>query len=290
MAFLGIDIASSTTRAALIDEDLHMLALANVPTHIDGTFQTTVEDVYAVAGKALAQAGFRPGAIEAMCVSVSGVVDDETGRAFSPALEWIEPMPVRVIVRKHIAAPVFLVNDAQAAALGEAYYGAGMPYDRFALVRMGNLIEIAMVMGGKPVETYDLPAQAATEGEFLLEAHELMVPDANDTLDLSGIGLGMIRSSQIMEEAQRGNAVAIHAMDWLAGRIAECVVDYTTEHAPQALIVAGATQRDQNHLGRLVTRKLAETRSAIAGIPVESAALGNDAKAFGAAIIALQRA
>lgn len=290
VAFLGIDIGSATTRAALIDEDLHMLALANSPTHIDGTFQTTVDDVHIAARKALDQAGFRFGAIDALCVSVSGVVDNETGRAFSPVLDWIDPMPVRTIVNKYISVPVFVANDAAAAAVGEAHYGAGMPYDRFALIRLGTLIETAMVMGGKPIENDELPTQACTEGEFLLEAHELIEEDGEHELDLSGIGLGRIRSSQVMEEARRQNPVAVRAANWLAERMTESLVESATLYAPQAAIIAGATQRDQLHLGKLVTRRLAETRSAIAGIPVESASLGNDAKAFGSAIIALQRA
>ena len=290
MAFLGVDIGSSTTRAALIDEDFHMLALANGPTHIDDNFQTTVDDVYAASRKALDQVGFRFGAIDAICISVSGVADDKTGRVFSPVLHWIEPMPVRTIVHKYISVPVFVANDAVAAAMGEAHYGAGMPYDRFALIRLGTLIEIAAVMGGKPIETDTLPAQVATEGEFLLEAHELIQQDEERDVDLSGIGLGRIRSSQVMEEARRGNPIALHAADWLAVRMTEGVVENTLEYAPQAVIISGATQRDQLSLGKLVTHKLAETRSAIAGIPVESSTLGNDAKAFGSAIIALQRA
>ena len=290
MAFLGVDIGSSTTRAALIDEDFHMLALANAPTHIDGDFQTTVDDVYAASRKALDQVGFRFGAIDAICVSVSGVVDDESGRIFSPVLHWIDPMPVRTIVHKYLPVPVFVSNDASAAAIGEAHYGSGMSYGRFALLRMGTLIEIAMASDGAPFENDLLPAQVATEGEFLLEAHELIQQDEERDVDLSGIGLGRIRSSQVMEEARRGNPIALHAADWLAVRMTEGVVENTLEYAPQAVIISGATQRDQLSLGKLVTHKLAETRSAIAGIPVESSTLGNDAKAFGSAIIALQRA
>ena len=295
MAFLGVDIGSSTTRAALIDEDFHMLALANGPTHIDDNFQTTVDDVYAASRKALDQVGFRFGAIDAICISVSGVADDKTGRVFSPVLHWIDPMPVRTIVHRYVSVPVFVSNDATAAAIGEAHYGSGMSYGRFALLRMGTLIEIAMASDGAPFESDLLPAQVATEGEFLLEAHELRAHEEGEDgidlsgIDLSGIGLGMIRSSQVTEEARRGNPIAIAAMDWLAERITDGLVETCCDACPEAAIISGATQRDQLSLGKLITRKLAETRSAIAGIPIECSVLGNDAKAFGAAIIALQR-
>lgn len=290
VAFLGIDIGSTITRAALIDEDLHMIALSNAPTHIDGTFETTVRDIRAASSKALVQAGYHADAIEGICVSVSGIVDDKSGRAFSPVLGWIDPMPVRTIARKHIAAPVFVANDAQAADVGEAHYGAGMPFDRFTLIRLGTLIEVAMSIDGISVESDELPTQAATEGEFLLEARELAGKDDGSGIDLSGIGLGRIRSSQVMEEARRHNPIAKRAVDWLANRMVESVVETCAHLSPQAIVLSGATQRDQQHLGKLVTRRLAETRSAIAGIPVECGALGNEAKAFGAALIALQRA
>lgn len=290
VAFLGIDIGSATTRAALIDEDLHMVALANTSTHIDGTFETPMLDVRTATAKALAQAGFRAGSIEGVCISVSGVVDDAQGRAFSPVLGWVEPMEVRSIAQGVIDVPVFVANDAQAAAVGEAHYGAGIPYERFALVRLGTLIEVAMVIDGVAVEDDALPAQAATEGEFLLVAHELIDTDNDDGLDLSGVGLGRIRSSQVTEEARHGNPVAVRAVDWLAARMTEGIVGTCVQYAPQAAVVSGATQRDRIYLSRLITRKLAETRSALAGVPVECAALGNDAKAFGSAVIALQRA
>jgi len=290
VAFLGIDIGSTITRAALIDEDLHMLALANAPTNIDGSLQAAIDDVRAVSRKALDQVGFRIGAIDAVGISCSGTADDADGCVLSPILQWNEPVPVRTIAHSYVSAPVFVTNDAQAAAVGEAHYGAGMPYDRFSLIRMGSFIEIAMVMGAKPVETDALPASVATEVEFLHEARGLVDPDEGRDGGLSGIRLNRISSSQIMEGARRKHPIALHATDWLAERMTEGVVSATTEHAPQAIIISGAMQRDQQYLGRLVTRKLAQTRSAIAGIPVESALLGNDAKAFGAAIIALQRA
>ena len=288
VAFLGVDIGSATTRAALIDDGLHMLALANVPTHIDGTFETTVADVLAATAKALAQAECSTSVIEGVGMSIPGIVDDESGRAFSPTLEWIEPMPVRVIARKHIDAPISLANDAQAAAMGEAHYGAGMAYDRFALVRFGTLVEVAMVEDGNSVECDGLPAQVFTEGEFLLEAHELLETD-DGGVDLSGIGLGGIRSSQVIEESRRNNPVAKHAVDWLASKMTEGIVEMTAHLDPEAVVISGRKSRDQLLLAKLVTRKLAETRSRIAGIPVEISSLGNEAKAFGAAVIALQR-
>ena len=292
VAFLGIDIGSVITTAALIDDGLHMLALANTPTRIDGTFETTVADIRAAVAKALGQAGYDVSVIEGLCVSVPGIVDNESGRAFCPTLEWIEPMPVRVIARKHLSAPVYLANDAQVTAVGEAHYGTGMSFDRFALIRFGSLIEVAMVVNGVAVESETIPAQIATEGEFLLEAHELIEEDDSDDddIDLSGVGLGRIRSSQVLEEARKHNPVALHAAEWLVDTMTQGIVSVTEGLAPEAVVISGATPRDRLYLAKRITRKLAETRSKIAGIPVEVASLGDDAKPFGAAVIAMQNA
>ena len=290
VAFLGVDIGSETTRAALIDEDLHMIALARSKTCVDGTIRAPLESLSEAVQRALDQVNYRVGTIDASCFSIPGIVDNEAGVAFAPTLEWCETVPVREIAMERLQVPLALANDADAAAMGEAHYGAGIPYDRFALVRMGSLTEVSMVIDGRAYVSEDLPAQIATEGDFLLEAYELIDPDADDGFDLSGVGLGRIRSSQVMEEARRGTKIAMNAVNWLVDTMTDGIVRATARLEPEAVIIAGVHDRDCRYLARLVTRRLAETRSGIAGIPVECASLGNEAKAFGAAVIAMQNA
>lgn len=59
----------------------------------------------------------------AVGVSVPGLIDRETGTLeISPNLEW-QNVPVREILEKRLHLPVFVENDANAAAFSELWYG-----------------------------------------------------------------------------------------------------------------------------------------------------------------------
>lgn len=56
-------------------------------------------------------------------VSVPGLIDRETGTIkVSPNLEW-ENLPIKAILEKRLNLPVFVENDANAAAFSELWYG-----------------------------------------------------------------------------------------------------------------------------------------------------------------------
>lgn len=61
---------------------------------------------------------------EAVGVSIPGLVDREEGRlVVSPNLGWGDT-PVRALLERHLELPVFVENDANAAALSELWYGS----------------------------------------------------------------------------------------------------------------------------------------------------------------------
>lgn len=77
----------------------------------------------------------------AIGVSVPGLIDRETGTVeISPNLEW-NNVPLREILRKRLNLPVFVENDANAAAFSEFWYG---PLHE---AKVKNLIFILVVEG-----------------------------------------------------------------------------------------------------------------------------------------------
>lgn len=66
---------------------------------------------------------YRRARFGAVGVSVPGLIDRETGTVeVSPNLEW-DKIPVREILEKRLGLPVFVENDANAAAFSELWYG-----------------------------------------------------------------------------------------------------------------------------------------------------------------------
>jgi predicted NBD/HSP70 family sugar kinase len=81
-------------------------------------------------------------------VSVPGVVDEAVGRVlFSPNIHWSEKADLPKLIRKVWDAPVLLVQENRAAALGHLY--AGSKAQDFLLVDFGHGVGGAIVESGR---------------------------------------------------------------------------------------------------------------------------------------------
>src|ERR1039458_1974183 len=118
---LAADLGGTHLRAALVDDDGGILLNESVETPHEGLLPTTlVELMTAVAG-----AGEGP--VKATVVGVPGPVNYDQGR-----LEWAPHLPGSWVsdlseqwLSARLGRVVTLANDADLAAVGEAYFGAG---------------------------------------------------------------------------------------------------------------------------------------------------------------------
>lgn len=85
-------------------------------------------------------------------LGVPGLVDAGTGRLlFAPNLNWRD-IDLRRLVEDKVDAPVYVMNEANQAALGESYFGAGVDSDYMLYVSFGIGIGGGIVTTGKLVE------------------------------------------------------------------------------------------------------------------------------------------
>jgi len=82
-------------------------------------------------------------------VSVPGIVDEPAGRVlFSPNLHWTERVELPKLIGRVWDAPVLLVQEERALALG--HQSADPRGDDFLLVDFGEGVGGAVIVGGKP--------------------------------------------------------------------------------------------------------------------------------------------
>ena len=81
-------------------------------------------------------------------ISLTGLVDVASGtQIFAPNLGW-RNVPVREVLNAKFDVPIFVDNDANAAALAERYLGAAQHLDNFVYVTGNVGIGIGIVLGG----------------------------------------------------------------------------------------------------------------------------------------------
>ena len=103
-------------------------------------------------------------------VGVPGVVDFRSGEVLdAPNLEFLERRPLGRSLAERIGSPVVLENDATAAALGEARFGAGRTHRSFLFATIGTGIGGGLFLDGR---IYRGPGGMAGEFGHLSVGHD----------------------------------------------------------------------------------------------------------------------
>jgi glucokinase len=83
-------------------------------------------------------------------VGIPGIIDMHTGMLHeSPNLPGWQDYPVRNEMERRLGTTVILENDANAAALGEKWLGAGSESDDLCMLTLGTGVGGGLVLGGK---------------------------------------------------------------------------------------------------------------------------------------------
>jgi glucokinase len=85
----------------------------------------------------------------AVGVGVPGIVDGRSRVRVSPNIPSLNGVPVGAELGRRLGRPVFLENDANAAALAEAWLGAGRGANSVLLLTLGTGIGGGVVLGGR---------------------------------------------------------------------------------------------------------------------------------------------
>jgi glucokinase-like ROK family protein len=82
-------------------------------------------------------------------VGVPGLVDVSSGLLrYAPNLRWVD-FPVRDVLARYFDCPIYVENEANAAALGEYYFGAVRNVKNFIYLSAGIGLGSGIVIGGK---------------------------------------------------------------------------------------------------------------------------------------------
>ena len=71
---------------------------------------------------------------------------------FAPNLPWKGILPLAAMFEERLGIPTALTNDANAAALGEWYYGAGKKAPNMVMITLGTGVGGGIVINGKIIE------------------------------------------------------------------------------------------------------------------------------------------
>ncbi|AJY74729.1 ROK family protein [Paenibacillus beijingensis] len=302
---LGIDLGGTNIKAGLVGMDGTLLHRMLAPTGADAGGEAIYAKLLQTVRSLKAEADKQGLAIRGIGIGTAGQVDQRRQKVASATSNlpgWAD-IPLTERMACDTGLPVRIDNDVNVLAAGEAWLGAGRPWDSFLCVTLGTGIGGCFVSDKRPY--YGKHGYAGEFGHHVIQAggapcncgrsgcweQYASVTALRRTLDrVFGVDSG-ITPEVLFERARAGIPEALRIVDDYAEHVAAGLINLIHLFDPDGIVIGGAiTAQGEFLLGRIRRLTGAGTLAAYAEdpVPVEPALLGDNAGIIGAARIAAE--
>jgi glucokinase len=154
---IGVDLGGTNLRAAAVGEDGALLAKTELQTEVSrgrdeviGELCRAVQHVAEQVSQRMREGARGAGELCGIGVGVPGLIDSESGRLLeSPNLPGWNDYDVKGEIERRLGTAVILENDANAAALGEQWLGAGRGAESLCMYTLGTGVGGGLVLEGR---------------------------------------------------------------------------------------------------------------------------------------------
>lgn len=313
---LGVDLGGTKILTAVANSQGKMLARDHSVTPAAKGPEAVIQSIMESAGRALGQAGIAASELDAIGVGAPGISNPETGILFtSPNLPGWRDVPLRDIIEKGLGKKTFLINDANAAALGELYFGAGRGARNFIYVTISTGIGGGIIING---ELYIGASGTAGElghmtiddkgplcncgntgcwetlasGTALVREARLRIKEGTRTsiLDYAGGDMEKVTAQVIHTAAEQGDSLAKELIARTGYYVGVGLANLINIFNPERIVIGGGLSNIGNMLLAPAFKVAGERayREAYQAVRFAPAELGQDSGVLGATVFALQ--
>lgn len=148
---IGIDLGGTNIVASVVNDKYELVATAKVPTNSPRTADEIFDDIAMISQKAVREAGLTMEDIYSVGLGTPGTVNAQGEIEFANNLGFNHVPAAKMLEERLGIKKVFIENDANCAALGEAYAGVGDGAKDFIAVTLGTGVGSGVIVGGKIV-------------------------------------------------------------------------------------------------------------------------------------------
>jgi glucokinase len=152
--FAGLDVGGTTMKAGVVDDAGRPLSKpVSVPTEAHRGQEHGLERMCETLRQAVAAAGLRLDELAAVGVATPGTMDIPAGLILDPPnLKPWQNVPVRQHIADTFRVPTAFQNDANAAAYGEYWIGAGRGARSLVLFTLGTGVGGGIIVGDRIIQ------------------------------------------------------------------------------------------------------------------------------------------
>lgn len=306
---VGVDLGGTTVKIGIFTEDANIVSKWEIKTRKEENGKYILSDIASSVLENLKKHGIDKADVKGLGMGVPGAIQPDGSVHSCVNLGWGQVM-VKDEMEKLTGFPVYPANDANIAALGEAWQGGGKGCSNTVMVTLGTGVGGGIIINGKIV--VGTSGFGGEIGHMKMNMHETQTCGCGKKgcleqyASATGISrmaknilaqteeetvlkaMSEVTAKEVFDAAKEGDKVALQIVEEVSAILAlglsyiACVCD------PEAFIIGGGvskagtilTDTVQRHYVENVFGELKKTKFVLA-------TLGNDAGIYGGAKLAL---
>ena len=307
----GIDLGGTTCKLGLFQADGTLMEKWEISTDTRENGKNVLPDIAASVEEKIRQHHISREQIIGAGIGVPGAVNNEGVVNRCINLGW-GIVPVSEELSSLLGVPVYTANDANVAALGEAWKGSGNGYSSIAMITLGTGIGGGVVLDGQIINGFHGAA-----GEL---GHIVVNPEEQDACNCGNHGCieqyasatGIVRQARkqlaesredsvlrkeqnlsaksVFDAAKAGDALAKKIAAEVCNMLGRVIGTICNVINPEAVIIGGGVSRAGEILLELVQEGFQDSVfHASRDTVIRLASLGNDAGIYGAMKLLLNK-
>ena len=146
---IGIDLGGTNIKVGLVNENYEIIAKATAPTDLPRPAEAVCKSIVDTVWKVLNEAKVTIGEVNSIGIGTPGVANRNSGVVLYSCNLDFKNTDLRSIIKKYLDKPLFVENDANAAAFGEVLAGAGKGFKDVIVVTLGTGVGGGIIIDGK---------------------------------------------------------------------------------------------------------------------------------------------
>ncbi|WP_077213968.1 ROK family glucokinase [Bacillus dakarensis] len=316
---VGVDLGGTTTKLAFINTDGEILYKWEIPTDNCEKGKNITKHIAESIELQLAKLDKKIEMMTGIGMGAPGPVNYEAGMLYNtPNLAWEDNYPLKDMMERQTLLPTVIENDANCAALGEMWKGAGEGYNNLVCVTLGTGVGGGVIANGEIIQ-----GVMGAAGEI---GHVTSIPNGGAPCNCGKTGCletiasatgivrivtekftngnlqsgkllntfqreGKITAKDVFDCARTGDAAALAVVEEVAFHLGMALANIANTLNPDKIIIGGGVSR----AGDILVNKVEEYFGKYAfprvkkSTEISVATLGNDAGVIGAAWLAKNR-
>ncbi len=310
---VGIDLGGTNIVSGVVDENYNIIAKAKLKTNCPRSAQEIIADMAKTVTLALEKAGIDISQVDSVGVGAPGSIEPKSGIVLYSNNIDFNNVELGKILSNLLGKPIFVENDANAAAYGEYLAGAGKGTENFVMITLGTGVGGGIIIDGKLLVGSNYSggelghtvivedgeqctcgrrgcweAYASATALIRQTKEQMLISRDSIMWQLCEGDIEKVNGLTAFDAMRAGDASGKQVVDKYINHIATGVVNLVNIFQPDVLCIGGGICNEGEVLTAPIEKKLLiedYARYVDKKAQIKTATLGNDAGIIGAAFL-----